>query len=166
MPPRPPVSGPARRPAPRSGPRPASGGQSDGARQVAAILNALPPDQAQAALAGIEARDPDLAAAVRGLLFTFEDLRALDDRSLREILREVSSPDLLPALKAATPELRDRLLAVLPSRTAALLREDLDALPPVRLSEALAAQARVCALARRLEAEGRAVLSSPGRPTP
>jgi flagellar motor switch protein FliG len=133
---------------------------------VAAILNALPPDEAQATLAGIEAQDPDLAREVRALLFTFEDLERLDDRSLREILREAPAPDLLPALKAATPELRDRLLAVLPTRAAALMREDLDALPPVRLSEALAAQARVCALARRLEAEGRAVLSSPDERRP
>ena len=155
MPKRPPLPRPMATPARAAAPQ-------DGARQVAAILNALPPDQASAALEDIQARDPALAEAVRALLFTFEDFLDLDLRSLREILREAEGRDLLPALKAATPELRDKLLSALSVRAAAQLRDDLASLPPVRLSEALEAQQRLCALARRLEGEGRVVLKGTG----
>ena len=132
----------------------------NGARSVAAILNSLPQGQAAEALAAIEARDPDLAAQVRALLFTFEDLRGLDMRSLREILREASHADLVPALRAASPELRDKLFSVLTRRGAETLRDDIEAHGPVRLTEAEAAQQRLVDLARRLEGEGRVVLAN------
>lgn len=133
-----------------------------GARSVAAILNSLPPAQAREALAEIQARDPDLAARVQGLLFTFEDLAALPARTLRDVLGRASSRDLLLALKGAPGEIQERLLGVLSRRTAQTLREDLEALGPARLTEVEAARAALVALARRLEAEGAVDLGRAG----
>ncbi len=131
----------------------------NGARSVAAILNSLPPGQAAEALASMEAQDPDLAAQVRGLIFTFEDFLSLDLRSLREILRQAPSTDLLPALRAASTELREKIFSTLAKRAADTLREDLEAHGPVRLTEAEEAQKRLTDLAHRLESQGVVVLA-------
>ncbi|MCA1598804.1 MAG: flagellar motor switch protein FliG [Chloroflexi bacterium] len=96
-------------------------------------------------------RDPDLATDIKQRMFVFENLTLLDNRSLQRVLREVSSQDLVLALRGAPEALRAHVFTNLSQRAAATLREDLETSPPVRLRLIEEAQQQVVAVARRLE---------------
>ncbi len=104
-----------------------------------------------AILADLSERDPDLVTDIKGRMFVFENLTLLDDRSLQRVLRDVSTQDLMLALRGAPEALRAHVFANLSQRAAAALREDLEASPPVRLRLIEEAQQQVVAVARRLE---------------
>jgi flagellar motor switch protein FliG len=110
----------------------------------------------------LEQRDPELTAAIRAQLFTFEDLMQLDNRGMQALLKEVAREDLLLSLKTASPELAKKIFANVSSRAAEILREDLETAAPARLTDVEAAQGRVIATMRELEAEGKIVLAGTG----
>jgi len=95
-------------------------------------------------------------------MFTFEDLAAVDGRSLQMILREVNNDSLTLALKTASDELRDKIFSNMSSRAADMIRDDLEALGPVRLSEVEAMQQTIVKIAMKLEEEGKLVLGKGG----
>jgi flagellar motor switch protein FliG len=110
----------------------------------------------------LEQRDPELAATVRGMLFTFEDCLQFDNRSMQTLLKEVAREDLLLALKTASPALSEKIFANVSSRAAEILREDLSSSGPARLKDVEAAQQRIVAAVRDLEADGKLVVAGSG----
>jgi flagellar motor switch protein FliG len=134
-----------------------------GPKMVAEILNNADKAVEERVLEAIGNQDGELAATIRGLMFTFEDLIKLDNRGLQSLLKDVPREDLLLALKTASPNLADKLFANMSSRAAELVREDLAASGPARLKDVDAAQARVVAVLRKLEAEGKVTIAGAGR---
>ncbi len=103
----------------------------------------------------IERENPQLAVELRSRLFTFEDLRALADRDLQTLLREIDTNRLALALKGATPELKQKFLGNLSSRASEMLEDDLSAMGPVKLSTVETAQAEIAKLALEVAQQGR-----------
>jgi flagellar motor switch protein FliG len=106
--------------------------------------------------------DPDLAQKILDEMFVFENLIDIDDRGIQTILREVQSDSLVIALKGAPPELREKIFKNMSSRAAEMLREDLEARGPVRLSEVEAEQKEILKIVRRLAEEGQIMLGGKG----
>jgi flagellar motor switch protein FliG len=125
-----------------------------GAQTTARILGRLPRERNTVMLARMRAESADLAQAIQQLMVTFEDLDALDDRGIQALLRTVDRNDLVVALKAAKPQLRDRFLKNLSTRAAADLSEEMEILGNPRKSEIKRAQEAITSLAQRLSDEG------------
>jgi flagellar motor switch protein FliG len=107
----------------------------------------------------VEEMNPDLAERIRQLMFTFEDLLKLDDKNVQILLKETSSDDVTMALKGASEAMKERIFTNMSERAAAMLKEDLEAMGPVRLSDVEKAQVRIAMTAKKLDAEGKIILS-------
>jgi len=130
-----------------------------GVRVMADILNKMNRASENAIMTALEDTDPDLAAGIRNLMLTFDDILQLDDRGLQEILREVSSEDIGKALKLVDEGLREKVFRNMSKRGAEMLKEELDIMPPIKISEAEVSQRAIVEIAKKMEAEGRIVLS-------
>jgi flagellar motor switch protein FliG len=133
-----------------------------GLKAAADILNAMESSREVELMAAIRSQDASLSGRIEELMFVFEDLAELDDRSMQTILREVPSARLVTALKGAEASVRERIFANMSKRAAEMLRDDLEVKGPVKLSEVDAAQKDVLAVARRLADAGQISLSSSG----
>ena len=133
-----------------------------GVEAVAAIFNKLGKDLGKKIMDEIEERDEDLAGRIKQLMFTFEDLRGLDDRSMQAVLKEVTSEELLLALRQTSDELKQKIFANMSERAAAMLREDMESHGPARMSDVEAAQSKIALTAKRLADEGKIVVASAG----
>jgi len=131
-----------------------------GARAAADILNLLQTGLSDRMLGAIEARDSETAEKIRENLFTFIDLSKLSDRSIQVLLREVPSERLIAALRLVDETVRAKFFTNMSSRMVDLMKEELANGPPLRRSEALAAQNDVVAAALRLAGEGRIVINT------
>jgi flagellar motor switch protein FliG len=114
------------------------------------------------ALASIAEEDAGLAEEINKRLFSFDDLAGMDTRGLQVLLKEVGRDDLLLALKASSEEIKQRIFKNMSERAAQMLREDLEALGPVRLRDVEKSQHAILAIARKLEAEGKLSISGRG----
>jgi len=141
--------------------RPA-GSSVGGVRAVAEIVNHLGGELEGKILGVIEERDAELCQKIRALTFTFDDCLKLEARSLQTLLKEVPREDLLFALKTASPVLSEKIFSNISSRAAEILKEDMGSLGPVRLSEVEAAQQRIIATLRELQADGKIVMAGGG----
>ncbi len=110
----------------------------------------------------IEDTDAEMAEEIRKRMFTFENLATLDGRSLQMILREVNNDSLTMALKTASDELKEKIFANMSMRAAEMIKDDLEAMGPVRLSEVEAMQQSIVKIAMKLEEEGKIVLNKVG----
>ncbi len=119
------------------------------------ILRRCSAQQQGEVIAEIEKDSAPLAAELRGRLFTFEDLRTLNDRDLQTLLREIDTSKLSVALKGATPELKAKLLSNLSARAAEMLEDDLQAMGPVKLSTVETAQGEIAKLTQEVAQQGR-----------
>jgi|YelNatPaOPRAMG01_1025707.scaffolds.fasta_scaffold14229_2 flagellar motor switch protein FliG len=135
------------------------GQQMGGVRLMADIINRLSPATESAIMTALEESDPDLAYQIRSLMFTFDDVLKLDDKSLQEVLREVSSEDLAKALKVVDPAQREKIYRNMSKRGAEMLKEEIDLLPPTRVSEVEKSQRAIVDVVKKLEAEGKVILS-------
>ena len=133
-----------------------------GITAVAEILNAVDRATEEEVLSEIEEESAQTAEDIRNLMFVFEDIKALDDRAIRELLKEVSNEELTQALKGASEELRDKFFKNLSERAAGMIQEDLEIMGPIRLAEVEAAQQNVVKTVRRLEAEGKIAIGRGG----
>jgi len=133
-----------------------------GVAAVAEILNAVDRSTEEEVLSEIEEESSQMAEDIRNLMFVFEDINALDDRSIRELLKEVSNEDLTKALKGASEDLQEKFFKNLSERASAMIREDLEIMGPVRLAEVEGAQQNIVKIVRRLEAEGRVMIGRGG----
>jgi flagellar motor switch protein FliG len=132
----------------------------DGKTTALEILRRSDPEEQAAVIAEIEKDDPNLAAELRGRLFTFSDLVVLADRDLQVLLREIEGNKLVLALRGATAEVRQKFLANLSSRAAEMLADDLAAMGPVKLSMVEAAQTEIAKTAQDLAQQGRITIVS------
>ncbi len=133
-----------------------------GITAVAEILNAVDRATEEEVLSEIEEESAQTAEDIRNLMFVFEDIKGLDDRAIRELLKEVSNEELTQALKGASEELRDKFFKNLSERAASMIQEDLEIMGPIRLAEVEAAQQNVVKTVRRLEAEGKIAIGRGG----
>src|SRR5207244_217673 len=106
-----------------------------GIRAAADILNFLPGAVESQILEGIRETDGELAQTILDEMFVFENLLELDDRAIQLVLREVQSESLIIALKGCSNDLREKVFKNMSQRAADMLRDDLDAKGPVKLSE-------------------------------
>lgn len=125
-----------------------------GVKSLAEILNHSDRPTERNVLDQLAEDDAPLAEEIRMLLFTFEDVAGLDDRSIQLILKEVDQDDLAIALRGVTPELCERMYANMSTRGAELLREEIEFKPPQRRRVVEEAQSRIVAIVRRLEEAG------------
>lgn len=133
-----------------------------GPKATAAILNHLESREESALLAEIRVGDAQLATTIEELIFTFEDLMELGDRDMQELMRVIQSDLLVPALKAADEALRDKFFKNMSQRAGAMLKDDLEARGPVKLSDAESAQKAILQAARQLADAGTISLGGKG----
>ena len=133
-----------------------------GVRTAAEILNFMGSVQEGAVIETVRGYDADLAQQSIDEMFVFDDLAEVDDRGIQLILREVQSESLIVALKGASEELREKIFKNMSSRAAEMLREDLEAKGPVRISEVEAEQKEILKVVRRLSDEGQIALGGKG----
>lgn len=132
--------------------------QRDGVQDLANVLNQADRQTERSILGRLEELDAELAERVRALMFLFEDIVHLDDRSLQELLRHVDVQRLALALKGTNSEVQDIVERNLSSRVRTMLDEETDLLGPVRVREVEEAQAEIVRLVHDLEREGVIVL--------
>jgi len=129
---------------------------------IVGILNHMKNNIETDILDEMEETDPEMAEEIRKLMFTFENLIALDGRSLQMILREVNNDSLTMALKTASELMKEKIFANMSLRAADMIRDDLEAMGPVRLSEVELMQQSIVKIAMKLEEEGKLVLGTGG----
>jgi flagellar motor switch protein FliG len=138
-----------------------SGGGKGGGRRIdgmgaaAELLNGLDPEHRKRLLGEVAKRDPKVAAGLEQRMFGFEDLRRLSDHDLQLVLREVPHSKLIVALRRATDELQEAFYRNMTSRAGEMLREEVRAQGPKRVSDIQSAQADILKIAQRLDAEGK-----------
>jgi flagellar motor switch protein FliG len=133
-----------------------------GYKAAANILNSMETASETALMESIRKADDNLGQKLQELMFVFDDLSRMDDRSLQTLLREVSSDRLVIALKGAEQGLRERIFSNMSKRAAEMLRDDLEVKGPVKLSEVDAAQKEILLSARRLADSGQISLGGGG----
>ncbi len=131
-----------------------SSSQLGGVKSAAEILNMVGQRFEKNVLTGISREDPELASEIKNLMFVFEDMIKLDDRSIQKVLKEVDNKELAMALKACSTELKEKILSNMSSRAADMIREELEYMGPVRLREVETVQQHIIDVIRRLEEEG------------
>lgn len=137
--------------------------KSGGLRSVADVINGMEPALGRSLMEALSEKNPELAASIRKMLFTFEDLRKLDIVSLQKVLREVESRDLVLVMKTASETLRQSLLSALPKRAAENIKEESKLMGSVRLLDIELAQERILEAMRKLEAENEIVVGGGGK---
>src|SRR3954468_20722866 len=130
-----------------------------GVKSLADILNYSDRSTERNVLDELAKADGELAEEIRLLLFTFEDVVKLDDRSIQMVLKEVDQKDLAIALRGVSEDVRGRIFANMSERGAELLREEIDFQPPQRKRVVEEAQGRIVGVVRRLEEAGAIVIS-------
>lgn len=125
--------------------------KSGGAAACAGILNAMDSESRKTLLMKLEERNAELGAAVRKIVFSFEDIVRLSQSDRQRIMREVDTADLVPALKSVKLAVSEAVLSCMSKRAAESLREEIDMLPTPRAKDVDAAQNRIIAVIRRLE---------------
>ena len=133
-----------------------------GVPAVAEILNAVDRATEEEVLSEIEEESSQMAEEIRNLMFVFEDVGGLDDRAIREILKDISNDDLTLALKGASDELKDHFFKNMSERAASMIREDLEIMGPTKLSDVETAQQNIVKTVRKLEGEGRIAIARGG----
>ncbi len=135
------------------------GEQIGGVGVVAEILNHCERRTGDNILQSLEESDSELADKVRKLMFVFDDLVHVNDQGIRELLKEIRNEELTLALKTGSEEAKEKIFKNLSQRAAQMLQEDIAMMGPVRLSEVEMAQQNILNVARRLEKEGKMVLT-------
>ena len=125
-----------------------------GLQSAANILNNMDGQTETAILDNVKELDEELADRIQELMFVFEDLKQMDDRSMQQVLREIDTGSLTLALKGASEDLQAKFMNNLSRRAGEMLQEDLEAMGPARLSDVEAAQKEVLAVAKRMSEEG------------
>lgn len=133
-----------------------------GPKSAANILNFVERANEERIITEIEEMYPELAEQIRNLMFTFEDVRKIDDRGVQTILKEVPRDQLVLALKTASEELKELLFRNVFQRAAQMIQEDLSAMGPVKLKDVEKSQQGIVDIVRRLEAEGKIVIGGSG----
>jgi len=133
-----------------------------GLKSAASILNFMDSSKEAAIIERIRETDQQLSQQVEDLMFVFDNLLEVDDRSIQTLLREITSESLILALKGADEKVREKIFGNMSKRAAEMLRDDLEAKGPVRLSEVEGAQKEILNVARRMAENGEIMLGGQG----
>ncbi|MBW8066832.1 MAG: flagellar motor switch protein FliG, partial [Ferrovum sp.] len=133
-----------------------------GTKATAEILNYVGGATEASVIEAMRAYDPELAQKILDEMFVFDNIMDIDDRGIQLILREIQSESLIVALKGASPELREKIFKNMSQRAAEMMREDLDAKGPVRVSDVEAEQKEIIKVIRRMADEGQIALGGKG----
>ena len=133
-----------------------------GVDSVVAILNTVDRGTEKHIMENLEIEEPELADEIRKKMFVFEDILLLDDRAIQRVLRDVDNADLGVALKAANEEVQNVIFKNLSKRLAAMIKEDMEFMGPVRMKDVEEAQQKVVSVIRKLEDSGEIVISRGG----
>jgi len=125
-----------------------------GVRAVSEMFNRLDSGTSKEVLETMEQTHPTLVETIRHLMFVFEDLLLLGPEAIKEVLGKVDRKILTIALKGTSDQLKNHFLEQMSQRGSEMLREDMDALGPIKIKEVEAAQQQIIAVVRQLEAEG------------
>jgi flagellar motor switch protein FliG len=136
--------------------------QLGGVEPIADMLNLMDKNSEKNIMARVEEKDPELAEEIRKLMFVFEDIIFVDDRGIQELLKGVDNTKLVIALKTAPDEVKTKLFKNMSNRAATLLKEDLDAMGPTKISDVEKAQQEIVQQLKDLEAKGKALISRGG----
>jgi flagellar motor switch protein FliG len=133
-----------------------------GTKSVANVLNKINTVTAKTILEYIEQRNTTLSTEIKRLMFLFEDLLYVDDRSIQRILREVDKKDLALSMKVADEQLKEKILKNMSERAQDMLKEELQFMGPVRLKEVEAAQTRIVLIVKQLEESNEIIVAGRG----
>ncbi|MCL2352568.1 MAG: flagellar motor switch protein FliG [Firmicutes bacterium] len=133
-----------------------------GVDSVVEILNAVDRGTEKHILETLEREDAELTDEIKKKMFVFEDIQSLDNRSIQTVLREVDNRDLALALKTSGEDLQNLILSNISKRLAAMVREDIEYMGPVRRSDVEEAQQKIVNIIRRLQDAGEIVIARGG----
>ena len=133
-----------------------------GVEPLAEMLNLIDKQTEEQILDNLEERDPDLAEQIRQLMFVFDDLVKIDDRGIQELIKAVANDKWKIALKTASEAVKELVFKNMSERAAVMLREDMESMGAVKLSDVEAIQFEVVSTARKLEEEGKIIINSGG----
>ena len=131
-----------------------------GVKTAAELLNRIEPTASKSILEMVESEDAKLALTIRNNMFTFEDLLGVPETGIRDLLATVDKKGLATSLKGAPEDLKNHIFKTMSSRAVEMLKEDMEALGPVRSQAVIKAQQEIVAAARQLEAQGKLVLNN------
>ncbi|MFQ9934397.1 MAG: flagellar motor switch protein FliG, partial [Lachnospiraceae bacterium] len=133
-----------------------------GVDAIVDILNNVDRGTERHIMENLEIDEPELADEIRKKMFVFEDILALDDRTIQRVLRDVQNDDLAIALKGANEEVQNTIFNNLSKRLSAMIREDMDFMGPVRMKDVEEAQQKIVNIIRKLEDTGEIVIARGG----
>lgn len=133
-----------------------------GVESLAEILNRSDRTTEKAILDSLEMEDPEVAEQVRELMFVFEDIIHLDDRSIQRVLREVDTKDLALSLKGSNDDVKEKIFRNMSERAASMLKDDMDFMGPARSKDVQEKQTYIVGIIRALEGTGEIVISRGG----
>jgi len=129
-------------------------GAMGGLRKVAEIFNRMDRKVSRDTLERIETDDPNLALSIRNLMFVFDDVLLLSDNDMRKIIQRVDKKSLVTALKGTAEELKEHFYRNMSQRAVEMLREDMEALGPIRLKDVEGARQQIVAVVREMDVSG------------
>jgi flagellar motor switch protein FliG len=135
---------------------------SGGTKIIAEILNLIETSSEKGIMEAFESENPDLAAEIKNLMFIFEDIILLDNRSIQRVLKEVETKDLAVALKAASDDVKQKIFSNVSERVATMIKEEMEFMGPMRLSDVETTQQKIVETIRNLQEEGQIIISGRG----
>jgi len=139
-----------------------SGNKLGGVEVTAAVMGTLDRQVETEILTSMDEIDKELADEIRNLRFTFEDILKIDDNGIQAIMKEINTDDLVVAIKAASDDLKEKLYNNMSERAATMLQDDLESLGPTKRSDVEQAQQKIIAVCKKLEDEGKIMISGGG----
>ncbi|MCI6498571.1 flagellar motor switch protein FliG [Lachnospiraceae bacterium HCP1S3_C3] len=133
-----------------------------GVDAIVDILNSVDRGTEKHIMENLEIEEPELADEIKRKMFVFEDILALDDKTIQRILRDVDNSDLGLALKGSTEEVQNVIFNNLSKRLAAMIKEDMDFMGPVRMKDVEEAQQKIVNIIRKLEDSGEIIIARGG----
>ncbi len=133
-----------------------------GVSALVEVLNRVDRATEKAILESLADRDPELAEQIKNLMFVFEDIVHLDDRSIQQVLREVDTKELSLALKGINEEVAQKIYRNMSKRAASMLQEEMEFMGPVRLRDVESSQQRIVNIIRQLEDQGDIIIARGG----
>ncbi len=136
--------------------------KAGGIPTVAEILNLADRSTEKSIMEVLEGEDPDVVEQIRRLMFVFEDILLVNDKGIQAVLKEVDNDEIALALKTASEELKEKIFSNMSERAAQLIKEEMEYMGPVRISDVEACQQRIVDIVRRLEEAGEIIISGRG----
>ena len=136
--------------------------QAGGPKALVDLLNRVDRSTERLIIDSLTEQNPELADAVKNMMFVFEDIVQLEDRAIQSIMKEVDMKELATALKGTSQEVQDKVYRNMSERAVAMLKEDMEFMGPVRLRVVEESQQKIVAIIRKLEEAGEIVVGRTG----